>query len=214
MREETVDRAKTDLKTAQKQFDAAIEEVTALKKKVKAAQQAKDPKLEDIKKDLVKATDDYVYWLNETQRLDELVKNPVDFEKQWADHQAYPLAGYRLVMNTCNQCHDVGQIKAKNQASLQQIQGPSLNLASERLRADWVKHWVSNPQRLVPYPSLMPIYFAKDKSTAAVPWMPNEPELLIDSARDTILNLPTILDAPLTRYWIQVGPSDVPRQEK
>jgi mono/diheme cytochrome c family protein len=171
--------------------------------------QIKQKLLDRIKIEKEPTEQEYGFWSSEKDRLDVLVtqKPPAELQKDWADHEAYALASFRLVVNKCNQCHDIGYLKAQNQAALDPkvVQGPSLNLASKRLQPGWVYHWVANPQRFVPYPTLMPVNFAADKSTAGVPWMPNEPLFMVESARDTVLNLQSITAYPLVRYWMQMG---------
>jgi mono/diheme cytochrome c family protein len=180
--------------------------------------QLKQKQLDRIKIKKEPTEQEYGFWSSEKDRLDVLVtqKPPAELQKDWADHDAYALAGFRLVINKCNQCHDIGYSKAQNQAALDPkvVQGPSLNLASKRLQPGWVHYWVANPQRFVPYPTLMPVNFAADKSTAGVAWMPDEPLFMVDSARDTVLNLQTITAYPLTRYFMQIGPGEATKTGK
>src|SRR5262249_46660403 len=134
-------------------------------KKAKAEEEAKgkkDAKLEKLLEELTaKAEDagrDTSFWEGEKKRLETLLteKTLEALKTDWSDHEAYALAGYRLVVNQCNKCHALGGLQAQQPPT---GQGPSLNLASQRLRPEWMKRWISNPQRFVPYPSAMPVYF-------------------------------------------------------
>jgi mono/diheme cytochrome c family protein len=64
--------------------------------------------------------------------------------------------GWRLLTdkNLCLKCHDIGAYKAEGKP---EEKGPSLHMAADRLRPDYIERWVSMPKRLVPY-TLMPQY--------------------------------------------------------
>ena len=73
-----------------------------------------------------------------------------------------------------------------------------------------MKRWIAHPQRFVPYISAMPQYFGRSQTAPVVPWMPNHPVEIVpmfqvEAARDTVMNLPTISEWPLTRNWMQLG---------
>ncbi len=63
----------------------------------------------------------------------------------------------------CAKCHSVGGKKFKASDPKKDIQGPNLNLAQNRLRADWVKLWLYKPTWITPYTS-MPVNFPKNQS--------------------------------------------------
>jgi mono/diheme cytochrome c family protein len=195
------------VKNADQRKAAADKQLEKLKKDEAAA---KDEQEKASIKKKVDLTDlDAAFWRTEKDRLETLLKlKTLDvLERDWQDHEAYAIAGYRLLVNQCNKCHAVGHLSSQQQEG----QGPSLNLAAERLRPDWSLRWIANPQRFVPYVSAMPAYFkhgdktAKGEDAPLVPWLPGPHLEQIGAARDAILNLPRISELPLTRYWMQSG---------
>ena len=137
-----------DVKTAEERLKSATEAYDKVKK---TESQAKDDKQKDqFKKDLESAELDKNFWDTEKKRLETLVKSKdlAALEKDWRETEAYPIAGYRLLVNLCNKCHSVGNLQAQQPP---EGQGPSLNLAAARLRPEFSFRWIANPQRFVPY---------------------------------------------------------------
>jgi len=191
----------TDAKNAGDRKKVADEEV---KKREAAVAAAKDDKQKaQLQKEKEQADLNAGFWKTEKDRLDKLVatKSLKALEEDWSQTEAYAAAGYRLVVNQCNKCHAVGNLLAQQVEG----QGPSLNLAQVRVRAEWTHRWIANPQRFVPYNSAMPAYFKKSDTGPLVIWLPGTNLEQIDAARDTILNLERISELPLTRYWMQSG---------
>ncbi len=196
-----IEEWKTDLKTAEERKKSADEETSKIDKEFAAAKDEKEK--EAIKKKKEDADSNASRWKNEKDRLDALVmtKTTKTLEEDWSQTEAYALAGYRLLVNQCNKCHLVGNLKAQQETGL----GPPLNLASDRLRPEWAKAWIANPQRFIPYIHAMPAYFKHSDKVPLVPWLPGTDLEQIEGARDAILNLPRINEMPLTRYWMQSG---------
>lgn len=78
-----------------------------------------------------------------------------ELQAQWATKEAYIVDAFRLTANPnlCTKCHQVGTMP------VEQVQGPSLALSAERLRPEWTRRWISNPERLQHYKSVMPANF-------------------------------------------------------
>jgi cbb3-type cytochrome oxidase cytochrome c subunit len=78
--------------------------------------------------------------------------------KEWEETGAYATDAYKLLTdrNLCLQCHSVGD------ALIPSPQGPNLSLTAERLRPEWVKEWIGNPDRLFGYKPNMPQNFPND----------------------------------------------------
>jgi cytochrome c2 len=199
----------TDLKTAD-------ERLTQANKKFEEMNAKKDQP--QFKADLDAAQDAVNFWTGEKQRLKDLVeKMTVDrLKEEWSEEGAYALAGYRMVVNVCNKCHEVGPLRPREEKS----PGPSLNQAWKRLQPSWARRWVSNPQRFVPYASAMPVYFPDNGKAPVVPWMPKfaDPSRMaqfqVEAARDTILNLPAITQHPLASYSLQLQAADTSKTGK
>jgi cbb3-type cytochrome oxidase cytochrome c subunit len=122
--------------------------------------------------------------------------------RRWENHEAYATDAYRLVANygICLNCHQVGNVPPKL------AQGPSLNIAWERLRPEWMQHWIASPQRLITYDTPMPQNFQANKT----PW----PEFLtaspdprqgmleqVTAVRDILSILPQVVEMPGNRYY-------------
>jgi mono/diheme cytochrome c family protein len=120
---------------------------------------------------------------------------------QWEREDAYWTDGFRLVANTniCLSCHQVGIYPA---AKPRGEQGPPLALAAERLRPEWMKRWIANPQRYLVYPSAMPQNFPADKNGEDwYPYFYGDSLQQATAARDVLFNLPRVADIPANRYW-------------
>ena len=103
----------------------------------------------------------------------------------------------------CLQCHQVGSFAPSEKDK----QGPPLALASSRLRPGWLTQWINQPQRFVPYGSLMPTYFSEKEQK----WQPihSGPALeQINALRDVLINYPRIADMPINRIHNPDAPAD------
>jgi hypothetical protein len=73
----------------------------------------------------------------------------------------YYAVGWNMLTdnNLCLKCHDIGNLKAGGATTpaAPGENGPPLAQAVERLRPEYIQHWVSNPPRILPY-TLMPQY--------------------------------------------------------
>jgi mono/diheme cytochrome c family protein len=191
-----------ELKNAEQRAKTFKDEADKLKEQEAKAQ---GDEKDQLKRKLDMTEQNASFWATEKGRLEILIKDKTldALEKDWSSTEALVLAGFRTVTNQCNKCHQVGDLQA------QQIdgRGPSLNLASQRLRPEWAQRWISNPQRFIPYNSAMPMYFKESEKLPLVPWLPGTQQEQVQAARDTVLNLPTIGALPLTRAWMQHGSS-------
>ena len=88
------------------------------------------------------------------------------------DARSLAVGGVVFGMLQCARCHPAGEVQAAS-ADL----APSLLLAHDRLRYDWVSDWIQNPQKWVPG-TRMPNFFAEVKPgelLSPVPAMLNAP---------------------------------------
>jgi cbb3-type cytochrome oxidase cytochrome c subunit len=126
-------------------------------------------------------------------------------QEAWEEKEAYAADAYRMLTSRklCLQCHQVGSFAPSEKDK----QGPPLALASQRLRPNWVVTWVNQPQRLVPYSSLMPSYFSEKE----LKWQPihTGPALeQLHALRDVLMNYPRIADLPINRLYNPDLPAD------
>lgn len=85
-------------------------------------------------------------------------KGKDQLRKEWEETGAYAGDAYKLLTdrNLCLQCHNVGDVLS------QSPQGPNLALTAQRLRPEWAKEWIGNPDRLFGYKPAMPQNFPND----------------------------------------------------
>jgi mono/diheme cytochrome c family protein len=114
--------------------------------------------------------------------------------KQWEEEGAYAADAYRLVTdrNLCLQCHNVGDVPSGLP------QGPNLALTAERLRPEWVKEWIANPDRLFGYKPAMPQNFPKNPVSYQKVFVGSSIEQ-VTAVRDVLMDLPRLADMPGNR---------------
>lgn len=183
---ERADTAK-DAETKLKELTARVAELE--KKAAKGQTQAV--------KDAQKARD---FWAAESTRRRTLAdRTTVDgLRAEWRTTQAYAHGGFRVLTKVCASCHELGHL----QPSPDQLQGPSLNLTPERLRPGWLKRWIAHPQRYLPYPSSMPQNFPRDQKQFQE-LIAGAPLEQVTGVRDTLMNLPRVLELSVNRAWLQ-----------
>ena len=98
----------------------------------------------------------------------------------------------------CVKCHSLGSRKFKVSDPVKDIQGPNLNVAQNRLRADWVKLWLYKPTWITPYTS-MPLNFPKNNTTQFPDLLGGDPDAHVTASRDALLNY--------TRLMEDIGPT-------
>jgi mono/diheme cytochrome c family protein len=86
-------------------------------------------------------------------RISDFMKGAPGFNPAKQD---YFESGWQLLVdkNLCIKCHDIGAFRAEGKP---EEKGPSLSLTADRLRPEFVDHWISFPKRITPY-TLMPQY--------------------------------------------------------
>jgi hypothetical protein len=186
-----MERAKTSLEAAKK---AADEEKDAAKKGPLEAR--------------LKSEDDiFQAWQSEWTALALQVKNNTVAKQQktWETDQAYLTDAFRIVANKqlCMQCHQVGTTPNTNQ-----IQGPPLFLAHERLRPGWLERWIAIPQRFLTYGSSMPVNFPAHKMGEFQELMAGAPLEQIIGIRDLLMAYPRAAALPVNHYWTLPLPGD------
>jgi cytochrome c2 len=123
---------------------------------------------------------------------------------RWGATESYATDGYRLLANyntPCLGCHQIGTFAAKN--ALHE-QGPPLDITWERLRPEWTRRWIANPDRLISYPTPMPQNFPRDKVDARgmgnlYPEFIGDPLQQVTAVRDILMFLPKVAELPENR---------------
>jgi mono/diheme cytochrome c family protein len=190
----------------QKKYDERIKEMEpvwqdALKRRIADAEaglsateeivkQTKDAELKKQKQqDLDTLKERIKTWKGELDK-----KDYSRLRKEWEETGAYASDAYKLLTdrNLCLQCHNVGDVV------IQAPQGPNLSLTAERLRPEWLRQWIANPDRLFGYKPAMPQNFPNDK-------LDYQDRLVgptfdqVTAVRDILMDLPRVSDMPGNR---------------
>ncbi len=196
----------------QKKYDERVKEMEpvwqdALKRRIADAEaglsateeivkQTKDAELKKQKQqDLDTLKERIKTWKGELEK-----KDYNRLRKEWEETGAYASDAYKLLTdrNLCLQCHNVGDVV------IQAPQGPNLSLTAERLRPEWVKQWIANPDRLFAYKPAMPQNFPNDK-------LDYQDRLVgptidqVTAVRDILMDLPRVSDMPGNRSRAPIG---------
>jgi hypothetical protein len=109
--------------------------------------------------------------------------------KEWEETGAYASAAYRLITdrNLCLQCHSVGNVASA------QPQGPNLDLTADRLRPEWTRQWIGNPDRLFGYKPAMPQNFPNDSLDYQNVFFGKTIDQ-VTAVRDVLMDLPRVAD--------------------
>jgi mono/diheme cytochrome c family protein len=193
------ERLARDAEQSLKEAEKAVEKAKA---DLKNAKEGDKKSLETALADAQRRVE---LWTVERTRLQQVVKEATAdaLRKDWRATEAYAHAGYRaLTKMVCSSCHEVGPLTPDPK----QLQGPSLNLSHARLRPEWLKRWIANPQRYLPYESSMP------QNLPNTPDQPQFQEFIagrpleqVLGIRDALMNLPAISAQPLNRLWLFPG---------
>ncbi len=121
-------------------------------------------------------------------------KGKDQLRKEWEETGAYASDAYKLLTdrNLCLQCHNVGDVVS------QSPQGPNLDLTAQRLRPEWVKEWIGNPDRLFGYKPAMPQNFPNDSVQYQDRFVGTTLDQVI-AVRDILMDLQRIADMPGNR---------------
>lgn len=150
-------------KTAQDQKDSRLKalanELAYAKQTAEIAKEqlAEADKIRDEIKKLEKLADD-----KDNKNKDDDAKKLQAKKKELAyaeQGDLYSRQAYRLLTtqeSLCFSCHSIGNAKLPGE------QGPNLARVSERLRPEWMEHWIANPARMFPYPPIMSANFPTD----------------------------------------------------
>ncbi len=194
-----------------KQADAKAK-MDAVKPRVDQAKKAVEAEKDMAKKTALDATlknEEGLFqtWEAEWTALSEQVKkSTVDEQRKiWANEQAYVTDSFRVLANKqlCLQCHEIDKRPNTNQ-----IQGPPLTLAHERLRPGWVERWVATPQRFLTYNSQMPINFPANKEGQYQELFVGTPLEQVIAVRDLLMTYPKVSALPVNHYWTLPLPGD------
>lgn len=177
---------------------------TRLDEATKALEAEKDNKdkqkvLEAAKKDAEQVSQ---AWETEWKTLAEAVKsNSLEGQKlAWETREGYLNDAFKILTNRglCLQCHQVGNLTTNNQ-----IQGPPLHLAHQRLRPGWLERWIASPQRFLTYATAMPNNFPADKVAKDAQYqelMAGPPLDQVIAVRDLLMNYPRAAALPVNHY--------------
>ncbi len=72
-------------------------------------------------------------------------------------------------------------------------QGPNLALTAERLRPEWVREWIANPDRLFGYKPAMPQNFPNDSLDYQNVFVGKTLDQ-VTAVRDVLMDLPRVAD--------------------
>lgn len=126
--------------------------------------------------------------------------NPDAMKKEWEEKQAYVLDGLGTVKNVCLGCHQLGARKMKPGA--QDVPGPSLDLSADRLRPEWTEQWLGNPQRFLPYVTIMSPNFPNLSGYHGEKFAAQQDRERVTGIRDFLMIYPRVADQPIMRYWL------------
>src|SRR5262249_29824795 len=185
---------------AKKSLAAADMKYEAVKKSEKDY-----PDVQDYNSAMQDALSIKVIWENEVNRLDALVNSSSPKEQQavWEERGAYITDGFRMLSKVCVSCHQVGGLQPSDPS---QLQGPSLNLAAKRLQPGFTERWIANPQRFLPYVTVMPANLARSfddqgKEKLQLQYLIAGPSLeQAKAVRDMLMILPRAAAMPENRY--------------
>ena len=130
------------------------------------------------------------------------------------EKNAYAADGYRLLMghggNICLSCHQVGNVGTPGVA-------PRLDRVSDRLRPEWLEHWLARPARMLAYSPKMNANFQHGETTSQKLFDGTSSEQIM-ALRDVLLHYPWVADLPVNRYYAVPGkfyqdaiPKEVPK---
>jgi cbb3-type cytochrome oxidase cytochrome c subunit len=158
---------------------------------LEAAKQAvKDAKKDDERKQRQKELDkleaQIKAWKTELEK-----KDFPQMRKQWEQSGVYAADAYRLLTDRelCLKCHEVGNLKTD------EPQGPNLDLTAQRLRPEWVRRWLANPDRLFAYKPNMPQNFANESLNYQNVFL-GRPLEQATAVRDVLMDLPRVTEMP------------------
>ena len=134
-----------------------------------------------------------------------LVKDKVygGLEKEYKERDAYAADAYRLLVSVggsggpgaCLGCHQIQGVGAGK--------APPLDLAAERLRPEWTRKWVANPQAMFAYNPAMPVNVEKKPAgqEAFQDLFVGSSLEQVDAIRDALMDLSRISTLPANRYY-------------
>jgi cytochrome c551/c552 len=112
--------------------------------------------------------------------------------------------------NYCVKCHLVGDFTP---AGSVKTMGPQLDRVNERLRPDYVQHWVGNPKRILPYTG-MPVNIPPAQPVSQA-LFPGDSQQQLDGVVDLLMNWDRFTKAQFTlKSWIRpssAGAASPPR---
>jgi hypothetical protein len=139
-------------------------------------------------------------------------QNPSYLAERTKARPNYLAAGWLMMTDKaspCLQCHAIGQFKPSGGAGV--VNGPDLREVAARFQPDYLKEWIANPGRLVPF-TAMPQNVAPH-GTVQIPvpkTFENKPFDMVQAIRDTLLNYVNAVELQLASSSTQAAPSGTP----
>lgn len=171
--------------------DALKRRIAEAEARLDAAKQAvKDAKVDQVRlqkeKDLKELEARIKTWKSD--------RGKEQLRKEWEEQGAYASDAFKLLTdrNLCLQCHNIGDIPSELP------QGPDLALTAKRLRPQWVKEWIANPDRLFGYKPAMPQNFPNDSLQYQDRFVGKTLDQVI-AVRDILMDLPRVEQMPGNR---------------
>jgi len=93
----------------------------------------------------------------------------------------------------CMSCHAIGAGQLQGEA---ESQGPNLKYTPERFQPGYLKAWIANPKRLLPY-TMMPQNIPNTPAAVSQNLFKGSPEEQVTALRDALLNMMTVLQDSL-----------------
>lgn len=115
-----------------------------------------------------------------------LLPDDVRREKRW-------IQAFRLVVDRrtfCGKCHPVGD-QSPGELSTSAI-GPRLDGVAGRLRGEYLRRWLAEPRRILPY-TTMPANFPPSGPRVGQELLPGPPESQVEAVADLLLHYPEFL---------------------
>ena len=205
-----------------KESDAKMEEYKTDKADVEKILMDKKDSLSKEEKNALEA--EKVKLTNAILRLKEVIDNTPGAKddlksdivkrarKKWREEQAYIIDSFKLLTNSkslCITCHQVGGSVASGADG----QGPNLTEAYKRLRPGWTKHWIANPERMMPHTPKMPAVFQKTKEKGNnQEWFVGDPLHQLNAVTDVLMYYDRAEDMPVIRQWMQPARKGAPKK--
>ncbi|MCH8828674.1 MAG: c-type cytochrome [Planctomycetes bacterium] len=142
----------------------------------------------------------------------------LNFPKPGQQHSDYLSQSWKLLTNKklCLACHNVAGIgRQKLATEKEDIRGPDLRYAADRLRPRWARLWIADPRWITPHTKMPPPFsldspkFPPSAAAGSIRWLPvafsldspkfpesfdGNAEIQLRAVRDALMNYPRLLE--------------------